>query len=297
MSKYYYIKFTKENRRQIKSLLLAPLILALAIFLPLAKANSQGTVSPLPAVSYDQRKILSNSAPLVTPTPNTPTPVSTPIPSQKTNEKKYTKNSYAIVLYGDSMVDTMGKRLEYLEGSLKKQYPNLNFNLFNFGKGAENVEMGLLRWEERFDYQNRHYPAIDEVKPDIIILGSFAYNPFSPYDRNRHWLNLTKMIEKARKITPHVYLLAEIAPLRDDFGKGPNGVNWDKETAYSHSGQIVEQLENTVGLARSLEVPLINAFSKSGGQISYVNPNDGIHPSVSGHRFTADLIASTIKLW
>lgn len=239
-----------------------------------------------------------STTPTVTPTPSliptvepTAVPTETPIPS-----KPHSKNSYSIAVYGDSMVDTMGERLEYLEHSLKRLYPSVNFTLYNYGIGAQHVETGLGRWNSRLDYQDRHYPSIVDVRPDIIVLGSFAYNPFSPYERDRHWVGLTKLIETAKSVTSNVYVLAEIAPLRSNFGKGPNGVNWDENTAYTHSGRIIEQLENAVGLGRTLNVPVIDAFHASGGNATYVNPSDGIHPSVSGHEFTADMIAKTINL-
>lgn len=230
-------------------------------------------------------------------------PTSTSTPSQEPTPeptaaltKSYVKNSYSIAVYGDSMVDTMGERLEYLEHSLKRLYPSVSFTLYNYGKGSENVEMGLERWNSPLDYQDRHYPSIAEVRPDIIIMGSFAYNPFSPYERDRHWVGLTRLIETAKSVTPNVYMLAEIAPLRNNFGKGPQGVNWDEQTAHTHSGHIIEQLENAVGLTRTLNVPLIDVFHASSGNASYVNSSDGIHPSVAGHEFTADIIANTIKL-
>lgn len=225
-----------------------------------------------------------------------PTPTSEPTPTVNQSLKTAKKSSYSIAVYGDSMVDTMGERLEYLEHSLKKIYPNVNFTLYNYGKGSENVEMGLNRWNNKLDYQDRHYPSIVDLKPDIIVMGSFAYNPFSPYIRDRHWVGLTKTIEAAKIITPNVYVLAEINPLRKTFGKGPNGVNWEESTAYEHSGHIVEQLENAVGLARTLNVPLIDVFHQSIGVSGLNNSGDGIHASVAGHEFTADIIAKTIDL-
>lgn len=237
------------------------------------------TPAPIPT-------IVSSQIPTIIPSP-TPTPIP---------EKPHAKKDYKIAVYGDSMVDTMGERLEYLEHSLRKLYPDVNFTLYNYGIGAENVEMGLGRWYSRLDYQDRHYPSIAEVKPDIIVVGSFAYNPFSPYDRNRHWIGLTKLVKLAQTVSSHVYMLAEITPLRSNFGKGPMGVNYDTDTAYTHSGWIVEQLENVLGLSKSLDVPLIDVFDPSKGHPEYTNPSDGIHPSVSGHEFTADIIANTIQL-
>ncbi len=220
-----------------------------------------------------------------------PSPIPTSVP-----EKSHVKNAYSIAVYGDSMVDTMGERLEYLEHSLKRLYPNVNFTLYNYGIGAQHVETGLGRWNSRLDYQDRHYPSIVEVKLDIIIIGSFAYNPFSPYDRDRHWIGLTKLVQQAQTLSPNVYMLTEIAPLRSNFGKGPMGVNYDTDTAYTHSGWIVEQLENVIGLSKALHVPLIDVFDASKGHPEYTNPSDGIHPSVSGHEFTADIIANSIEL-
>lgn len=206
------------------------------------------------------------------------------------------KSSYSIAIIGDSMVDTMGERLEYLEHALKKKYPNTNFTLYNYGKGAENVQMGLNRFGSELHYQDRNYPLLTSLKPDILIVGSFAYNPFSPYDRDRHWLTLTKLVQSAQLVSSQIYLLAEISPLRSDFGKGPNGVNWDENTAYVHSGHIIEQEENAIGLAKNLNVGLIDAFTPSHGNRSLVNPSDGIHPSVQGHEFTAEIIVNQIKL-
>ncbi|MBI3366143.1 SGNH/GDSL hydrolase family protein [Candidatus Roizmanbacteria bacterium] len=257
---------------------------------PINNQQVLGTITEVVPSSIPTLIPSSTPTPTLSPTP-TPIPEPTTIPS-----KSHVKNSYTIAVYGDSMVDTMGERLEYLEHSLKRLYPSVNFTLYNYGKGSENVEMGLGRWNSRLDYQDRHYPSIVEVRPDIIIMGSFAYNPFYPYERDRHWVGLTKIVEEAKSNGSQIYMLAEIAPLRRNFGKGPNGVNWDENTAYIHSGHIIEQLENAVGLAKTLNIPLIDVFHPSGGNGSYVNPSDGIHPSVAGHEFTANIIANTISL-
>lgn len=212
------------------------------------------------------------------------------------------KKHYTIAVYGDSMVDTMGEVLEYLDSALHKKYPDTEFLLYNYGKGSENVEMGLNRFHNRLDYQNRSYPPITDIDADIIILGSFAYNPFTPHNRDHHWLTLTNLVQEAQKTGAQVYMLAEIAPLRADFGKGPNGVNWETKTVIEHSGWIIEQLENAIGLSQTLHVPLIDAYTsslvegKKEGRRELINPSDNIHPSVEGHTFMAEKIAETIVL-
>lgn len=213
-----------------------------------------------------------------------------------------TKTSYSIAIYGDSMVDTMGEQLEHLQTSLKKRYPNIIFHYYNYGIGSQNAEEGLKRFHQAFDYKTRHFPAISSLKPDIIIIGSFAYNPPFPYDRDKHWNGLKELLKLAKNTEADVYMLAEIAPLKSGFGKGPNGVNWPEPQAKEHSQHITELLENAVYIAQDhLKIPLINVYFQTAidgkfGNKNYVNPSDGIHPSVAGHQLMAEMIAAKIKL-
>lgn len=213
----------------------------------------------------------------------------------------HSKSNYTIVLYGDSMVETMGDNLPYLETSLRNRYTKINFKLYNYGIGGENVTQGLARFNQPLSRPNRNFPPVSETKPDIIILGSFSYNPFSPHDKNKHWLALTELVKLFKTTGAKIYLLAEIAPLKLEFGKGEGGINWPQDLTIAQAAHIVEQLEGTVGLAIELEIPIINAFEKSRvfgqyGQRELVSFHDGIHPSDIGHQFTADLIAQTLIL-
>lgn len=212
-----------------------------------------------------------------------------------------TKLTYTIAIYGDSMEDTMGEKLDRLAAELQAQYPSISFQLYNYGIGAENVSMGLARFETEFSYKTRHYPPVSQLKPDILILGSYAYNPFIPYDRNQHWLEYSQLIERALATGADVYVLAEIAPLQTGFGVGPSGVNWPTLLANEQSEHIKEQLTNVVGLAALKEVPLVNAFAASElgagwGNKAYVSTNDGIHPSEEGQKLMAKLIAQQLEL-
>ena len=211
------------------------------------------------------------------------------------------KSSYSIALFGDSFIDTM-ENMEPLRAALKKRFPTTSFTLYNYGIGSQNAQMGLDRWNSDYNYKTRHYPSIVNLHPDIIILGSFAYNPFAPYNRDQHWQTLQKLQQQAKNTGADVYQLAEIAPLADNFGKGPNGVNWPASRARDHAGHITEQLENAIFLAKDhSKIPLINAYFPSRvsgrfGDGTYTEPNDGIHPSLTGHKFMADLIAAKIRL-
>src|SRR5258708_9140656 len=137
-----------------------------------------------------------------------------------------TKKTFTVAVYGDSMVDTMGEQLEYLSQSLKRKYPSKNFQFYNYGIGGQNIEDGLGRFYSPFQYKSRNYPALPDLKPDILLIASFPYNPLNPFDHNKHWLSLIQLVNQAKGVSPRVYLLAEIAPRIHNFGVGPGGPNW-----------------------------------------------------------------------
>lgn len=247
-----------------------------------------------------------SSNPIFTPTPTlTPaTPVSeavsAPLSGASVPQIILKKTSYTISVFGDSMIDTMGDKLEFLEESLSSKYPSINFKLYNYGIGGQNVEQGLARFENSFNNKERQYSPLPTISSDAIIVGSFAYNPFSPHDKNKHYALLSQLVEKAKNVTPNVYLLAEIAPLKIGFGKGKNGVNWTDDERYKHAVRIIEQLDNAVNVSSTKKVKLINAYyeSKIDGEFGdpyYVNPDDGIHPSTIGHALMANLIAQSLR--
>ncbi len=244
---------------------------------------------PVAQLSPTDKPIDPTTAPDVTPS-------LTPRPTVNLSKK-----SYVIALYGDSMIDTMSDVPQLLMTSLQNKYPGVSFTVYNYGIGAQNVADGLARFEAPFSNRDRVYPAITQLHPDVIVVGSFAYNPFSPHDRERHRALLTQLVEKAKQVAP-TYMLAEIAPLGADFGKGTKGVNWPESQSVEHSNKIIEHLQNVFLIGQSMNVPVIDVFNKSKlqgaqyGQRAYVNVDDGIHPSFMGHSLMADAIVATINL-
>lgn len=262
--------------------------------------------SSMPVVKGTQTEIESPVTPPISPISQTslisPLPQNTPTLPSPTPTIKLKKKSYSIAIIGDSMVDTMGERLEYLEHVLTKKYPGVTFKLYNYGIGGQNVIEGVNRFNNEFEYKDRKYDPLPTLHPDILIVGSFGYNPLTPYDRDEHWLKLAELIQDGKKISGQVYILAEIAPLSRDFGKGPMGINWDDSVRAEHSRRITQQLQNAIGLSRSLKVPLIDTYTPSidpkthEGTKKYISPGDGIHPSVEGHEFIANKIVESLNL-
>jgi hypothetical protein len=279
------------------------LIVAIGIIGYFVKIGSSRTIAeynPVGKPNTSQSKVLGIETE-VSPTPAshiiykvvTPTPTDVP-----------KKIDFRIAIIGDSFEDTMGETGEYLQKALHTKYPDTNFLIFNYGKGATTVKEGLTDFDYNFQYGIRNYPSVTDLKPDIIIIGSYANNPPDPFDRDWHWITMTQLVQRAQKVTPNVYMLAEVAPLRANYGDGPNGVNWDQKTSVQHSGEVIKLMENVLSLSKALHVPLIDVYSqtvKDGpngkeGDPKDISVSDGIHPSQDGHELIANKIAEVVKL-
>jgi len=212
------------------------------------------------------------------------------------------RGSLTIAVLGDSMVDTMGPGLPYLDRALKRYYPNYNFNLLNYGAGGTNIEYGISRLTSTYSYLGKSVPALVSTHPDIVIAESFGYNPWGgeKADLDKHWLAMAKIVDILKAQTQaKILFLSTIAPNKANFGAGPAGVNWDKSQAWQHAEKINKYLENTVRFAASQNLPVVNAYHPSlangDGNLSYINPGDHIHPNVAGCEFIAGLVAQKIN--
>lgn len=200
------------------------------------------------------------------------------------------------------MVETMGEGLEYLDVALKEKYPGITFKLYNYGIGSQNIDEALGRFALPLVRSNRDYNSLTQLHPDILIVGSFAYNPLFPYDTEKYKKSLAKMLENAVNTNSEVFLLVEIAPVKHDFGKGPGGPNWPEELSSAQSEQIVKDLKAALELGQNTpKVKIIDAYTPTAvdgdyGDGTYTDANDNIHPSIKGQKFVAELIASKIKL-
>jgi lysophospholipase L1-like esterase len=255
---------------------------------------------------------LPSSSPIPDPSPfprlsPSSSPVLSSSPSLRANFAKLKSSNYKgwirIAVYGDSMTDLMGTNLPYLKKELKKYYPEAKLELLNYGIGAENIEKGLERLTQNYNYKDRNYPSLIQKNPDIIIIDPFVYNPFSESEGeiNRYWSNLTKLTDKLKRNTnSQLMILATIAPSRKEFGNGPNGVNWDADTAWKHAERIKKYMESAINYAGAAKIPLIDVYHQTllangEGSLKYINSGDHIHQNVEGNELIAKQIAEKIK--
>ncbi len=210
-----------------------------------------------------------------------------------------------IAVLGDSMVDTLQKDLPQLRVLLSQAYPNITFTLYNYGVGATNIEQGLTRLTNGYDYLDAHHPPLLSTNPHIIVVESFAYNPWSNSnaDLNRQWVALNTILDTISTRLPEskVVLAATIDPNSKIFGDGV--LNWSTADKKNKAVTIRSYLQNIINYAGSTKLPLADAYHASidpdnepEGDTKYINGGDHLHPSgEGGYLFCRKIVEAIIK--
>jgi len=280
----------------------------------------EGIISPLPddgqigkpTVSFESitSPVVLGETTAVVPTPIltpiTPTPLPTiaesPTPTRY-ESRSARKNAMTIALIGDSMVDTLGPDFPALKSLLATSYPKTQFTILNFGVGGTNIDYGLERLTHGYTYLDKPYPSLVSRQPDLVVIESFGYNPYS-FDEgalDRHWLARAQAVDIIKSQVPSakIIIAATIAPNNTVFGDGVPFLNFDSAGKKRRVGIIDSYLDSTVRFAQSQHLPLADAYHLSmdasgNGKIQYINPGDHIHYSDEGRAFFAKILLNTI---
>lgn len=245
--------------------------------------------APTPEVTFGQ--LLNYTPPEVLGVTTEPTP--TPLPHRKDN--------YTIAVLGDSMVDTLGPGVPHLKEDLRKLYPNVTFNILNYGVGGENIDSGISRLTNDYVYLGETKSSLVSQRPDIVVVESFGYNPFidPASELDRHWLALARVVDVIKGSLPGVKIViaATIAPNSLIFGDGV--LNWSAQEKAEKVTRVNGYLENAVKFALSQGLPLADAYSPSlqadgNGSLEFINPGDHIHYSDAGRELFGNVVAKTI---
>lgn len=212
------------------------------------------------------------------------------------------KDSYSIVLVGDSMTDYLGSG-EKLKKYLNAYYPNKQIEVKNFSVGSTNILTLPERLQNLTNYNGKVSGPILNTNFDLIIIESFGHNPLSQYSEDvglkKHDETLDQALGmiKQRKPWARVILMATIAPHSDRYAEGV--VNLETEERIKWAKERTAYIKNHIEYARSHKIPLINIYQKSldemgGGNIDYIETRDFIHPSPTGIEFISKEIAEFI---
>lgn len=238
---------------------------------------------------YDPRMVLGATTPSVT----------TKKSSASVDLKK---DNYTIAVWGDSMVDTLGTELSDLRLALEDTYSGVKFTLHNFGVASEDIEKGISRLSNSYTYLGVQKPSLLSVKPDVVVIDSFAYNHWSDSqsDIDRHWLAIARAIDVIKRYDPNIKIVlsATIAPYCPTYTDG--SANLPAERKYSQCETVKKYLDNIYRFATSQNYPLANAFHESilgdgNGAPIFINQTDHIHPSEKGRTLIAKEIVRAIQ--
>ena len=244
--------------------------------------------------AYQPSSDVYNPPQFVTPTP---IPISTPPPPPRSLGKTIT-----IAVLGDSMIDTLLPGLPRLKTALDQYFPGRVFRILNYGVGSRDIEYGLYRLTNDYDYRGKHIPGLVSQNPDIVVVESFAYNNFgnTPTNFDRYLNDLGAIITTITSNLPDtkIVIAATIAPNSAIFSNGIPNVHFTTPEKIEKTSTIKFYLQSAVDFAISRNLPLADAYHLSlfgnQGLKGFINPNDHLHLSDTGGQFFCDTLADTI---
>lgn len=204
-------------------------------------------------------------------------------------EENPIRTTYVIALLGDSMIDTLNPYLSDFKTQLSAKYPHYSFGILNFGEGSTDLASGLARLTSPSNYNGKYFPSVLSYKPDVLVIESFAYNPWSnaETDLNRQWITFAKMVDTVKEKSPDTKILfaATIGP--NPYKFGDNSLNWSETQKKEKTDTIKKYLLNLIRFTQSQNMPLADAYSESvdasgNGQTQFITSSDYIHPSKKG---------------
>ena len=219
-----------------------------------------------------------------TPTPFNPYPYHSPIIPNK--------HAYLTLLVGDSMVAALGPSANSLRLELLKLYPTHEFVNYNRAVPATNVLTLTSVINENLD---------DGF--DLVIIGSFAYNPLSHLPLDQGLKAQTKALDTTIKTLiqkrPEVVIvmITPIAPNKYTFAQKTYALAPEVRAAWVT--ERIAYINNHIKFAKDHQIPLVNIYETSlnengDGNPIYISSDDYIHPSNAGIELMSREIAQFI---
>lgn len=226
------------------------------------------------------------------------------ISQQPTPTRSPASQKIKIAILGDSMVDTLGPSVPAVKELLEQTYPNTTVDVLNYGVGGTNIDYGIERITSDYEYLGKKIPSLASQQPDIVVIESFAYNPYSFEEGalNTHWLALAKAVDTVQSTIPKakIIIAATIAPNSELFTQGVPELHFTASERIQKTDTIRNYLESTIRFATGEQLPLADAYTPSldadgNGNVAFIHPGDHIHPSDEGKILFATSILQAIE--
>ena len=211
-------------------------------------------------------------------------------------------------MFGDSMTDTAGMDCKALKLQLAQNYPELQFDLLNYGVGGTRVGYGLWRLTHEYEFRNTKFAPLTAINPDIVLLESFAYNNGSDgntcggieHFRQMHF----EIIKTLREETDaEIVFVVTIAPDTEHFLESvPNFINTPVAIRRWMAEDRIMYLREGLKIAAEMNLPVVNVYQATLDAAAqgiplgtFIDQNDWIHPGEKGHQLTAELTVKIFK--
>jgi hypothetical protein len=211
---------------------------------------------------------------------------------------------YTMVLLGDSMIDTLGTNAPELKGALTSLYPDIVWNIINYGVGATTIDYGIERITNSYFYRGKTFPALVTLNPDLIIAESFAYNPYPDNSEGLilYTQQLKKLIDTIHKNLPRTKIIfaVTIAPNSYVFGDGAPAISFTRTEKIARTNTIKSYLTTAIQFAHNNNIPLADLYHTSltesnDGNVLFISSGDHIHYSLIGRMLFAQKITETLQ--
>jgi lysophospholipase L1-like esterase len=218
------------------------------------------------------------------------------------------KEVSGIFMVGDSMTEVLGphggKLNEYINTLYQSTPGHQRIVIDNYAKGSTNL-LGLQDvMKQKLVVGDAVLDPLLSRKFDLILVESYGYNPLSQLGIEGGIKKQTELLDQLMwtltETHPNsvIVFVATIAPNRANYSLKVNP-NTTVAQRTEQANERIAYIKNHIEYAKSHKIPLINIFEKSlteqgDGNLTYINPNDSIHPSFAGVDFVSHEIANFI---
>ncbi len=211
----------------------------------------------------------------------------------------------SVCVLGDSMVERWGSGCPSLLAALRRQYSQIEFEVFNHGLAGARAGNSLGRVSQEFYDERGHHASVASRDPQIVVVESMSYSHRGdgPEGMAEYRDLLRRIADEVRSTTRAQFLFCLALPphrerfLETDFWHR----NTSRATRQRFADDVRLYLDEARRIAQDEMWPLADVPAEVEKSIaSGVSPrrltdqSDSLHPSSSGYELMAMVITRAI---
>lgn len=215
--------------------------------------------------------------------------ITTPAPSPSilgTISRSKIPRPLTLVFIGDSMIDTIFSQNSIVDTNLKN---------FNYGFGSTTIDSAAKRLTNQTIYRDLVKPPITSLKPDIIVIESFAYNNYGNTENGlvKYQTELTALISKIKQLLPNskIILASTITPNASVFATGQG---FTPQEQLEKTETIKKYQSTFIQYATTNHYPLVDITTITKQKPTNFISSDGIHPNSTGAQTFFDTLTQVL---